>query len=370
MLESLLVAAPFAFTVLVFGLAVGSQPIDVALQDITTPDFLEQQGYAPDALDDMMERKIAEIVDGAASLQTPRRIDVGTPQTTINAFADIAELVQPVRATQRFLGLVEYIAEIHFLSDEEFEGTVRLGDTRWELEADQDESVTATLRIRDSDTLQIVKYREMEIAYEDFDDQLDQIAREIVGFVDPYILALYLYNEANRDPLDDLTLPDAVDHLKAAMPLVPAQDRHWYYNLLCHISNQVGDPDLAIEYCKEAIRSRPEFALAHVNWGAALARLDQEAEAIGHYQTALRIQPDLAIARVHLAEFLRERRLYDEALAELDLAQARAPELARIYEERAAVYDQVGVPELAQQQRHRAEVARARQPRQSYFDAL
>ena len=350
MLESLLVAAPFVFTVLVFGLAVGSQPIDVALQDITTPDFLEQQGYAPDALDDMMERKIAEIVDGAASLQTPRRIDVGTPQTTINAFADIAEIVQPVRATQRFLGLVEYIAEIHFLSDEAFEGTVRLGDTRWELE--------------------IVKYREMEIAYEDFDDQLDQIAREIVGFVDPYILALYLYNEANRDPLDDLTLPDAVDHLKRAMPLVPAQDRHWYYNLLCHISNQVGDPDLAIEYCKEAVRSRPEFALAHVNWGAALARLDQEAEAIEHYQTALRIQSDLAIVRVHLAEFLRERRLYDEALAELDLAQARAPDLARIYEERAAVYDQVGVPELAQQQRHRAEVARARQPRQSYFDAL
>ena len=168
MLESLLVAAPFAFTVLVFGLAVGSQPIDVALQDITTPDFLEQQGYAPDALDDMMERKIAEIVDGAASLQTPRRIDVGTPQTTINAFADIAEIVQPVRATQRFLGLVEYIAEIHFLSDEEFEGTVRLGDTRWELEANQDESVTATLRIRDSDTLQIVKYREMEIAVRGF----------------------------------------------------------------------------------------------------------------------------------------------------------------------------------------------------------
>jgi hypothetical protein len=34
------------------------------------------------------------------------------------------------------------------------------------------------------------------------------------------------------------------------------------------------------------------------------------------------------------------------------------------------VYDQVGVPELALQQRHRAEVARARQPRQSYYEAL
>jgi tetratricopeptide (TPR) repeat protein len=370
MLEGLLVVAPVAFSVLIFSLAIGSQPVDVVLQHVTGPDLLEQQGYAPETLDDMIERKIAEIVDGAASQQTPRRIDVGTPETTINAFADMAELVQPVRATQRFLGLVEYIAEVHFLSDETFEGTVRLGDTRWEIEAEQDESVTATLRIRDSDTLEIVKYREFETTYEDFDDQLDQIAREIVGFVDPYILALYLYNEANRDPLDDLTLPDAVDHLKRAMPLVRAQDRHWYYNLLCHISNQVGDPELAIEYCKEAIRSRPEFALAHVNWGAALARLDQDAEAIEHCQTALRIQSDVVIARVHLAEFLREQRLYDEALAELDLAQARAPDLARIYEERAAVYEEVGVPELAQQQRRRADIARARQPRQSYFDAL
>jgi tetratricopeptide (TPR) repeat protein len=370
MLESLVVAAPVAFTVLVFGLAVGSQPIDVVLQNITTPDFLEQQGYAPDALDDIIERKIAEIVDGAASLHTPRRIDVGTPQTTINAFADMAELVEPVRATQRFLGLVEYIAEIHFLSDELLEGTVQLGDTQWEFQTNQEENVVATLRIRDSDTLQVVKYQEMTVKFDDLDDQLDQIAREIVGFVDPYILSLYLYNQATLGTSGEITLPDAVNHLKAAMPLVPAKDRHWYHNLLCHISNELDDPELAIEYCKEAVRWRPEFALAHVNWGVALARLDQDAEAIGQYETALGIQPDLVIARVYLAELLSERRRYGEALAQLDLAQAGAPELARIYEVRGVVYDQVGVPELVQQQRHRADLARARQPRQSYFDAL
>jgi tetratricopeptide (TPR) repeat protein len=370
MLEWLLVVAPVAFSALIFSLAIGSQPIDVALQHITTPDFLEQQGYAPEALDDIIERKIAEIVDGAASLQVPRRIDVGTPETTINAFADMAELVQPVRATQRFLYLVEYIAEIHFLADEAFEGTVRLGDTRWEFEADQDETVVATLRIRDSDTLQIVKYQEIEAGFEDFDHLLDQVAREIVGFVDPYVLALYLYNEGAGGTSDDVTMRDAVNHLKTAMPRVPAKDRHWYLNLLCHISNELDDPALAIEYCKEAVRWRPEFALAHANWGVALARLEQDPEAIEQYETALRIQDDLVIARVYLAELLHERRRYDEALAQLDLAQARAPELARIYEMRAVVYDQVGVPELAQQQRRRADVARARQPRQSYFDAL
>ena len=370
MFEWLLVIAPVGFTALVFSLAIGSQPIDVVLQRVTAPDFLEQQGYAPETLDDIIERKIAEIVDGAASAQTPRRVDVGTPETTINAFADMAELVEPVRATQRFLGLVDYIAEIHFLADETLEGTVELGDTRWEFEAEQDENVVATLRIRESDSLQIVKYQELEAEFEDFDDLLDRVAREIVDFVEPYILALYLYNEATRGPSTEVTLIDAVDHLRAAMPHVPAKDRHWYHNLLCHISNQLDDPELAIEYCTEAIRWRPGFALAHANWGAALARLDQDGEAIEHYETALRIQPDLVIARVYLAERLHERRLYDEALAQLDLAQARAPELSRIYEVRGVVYEAVGVPELAQQQRRRAEVARARQPRQSYFDAL
>jgi tetratricopeptide (TPR) repeat protein len=370
MLEWLLVVAPVAFSALIFSLAIGSQPIDVALQHITAPEFLEQQGYAPGALDDIIERKIAEIVNGAASQQTPRRIDVGTPETTINAFADMAELVQPVRATQRFLGLVDYIAEIHFLADETFEGTVRLGDTHWEFEADQDENVVATLRIRDSDTLEIVTYRELEAGFRDFDDLLDQVAREIVGFVDPYLLALYLYNQAEGGTSGGIQLPEAIDHLKAAMPLVPAKDRHWYHNLLCHISNQLNEPELAIQYCREAVRWRPGFALAHANWGAALARLDRDDAAIEHFQAALRLQPDLVIARVYLAELLHERRRYDAALAELERAQASAPELARIYEMRGVLFDEVGVPELAQRQRQRAEIARARQPRQSYFNAL
>jgi tetratricopeptide (TPR) repeat protein len=370
MLEWLLVVAPVAFSALVFTLAIGSQPVDVALQHITTPEFLEQQGYAPGTLDDIIERNIAEIVDGAASLQAPRRIDVGTPETTINAFAEITDLVQPVRATQRFLGMVDYIAEIHFLADEIMTGTVQLGESEWAFKADQDENLLATIRIRDSDTLEIVKYREMEAEFRDLDSLLDQVAREIVGFVEPYTLALYLYNQAVLGTSEDITLADAIDHLKDALPLVPAENRHWYYNLLCHISNELDDPKLAIEYCMESVRWNPGFASAQANWGVALALLDRDAEAIEHYQAALRMQPDLVIARVHLAELLLERRLYEDALAQLTRAYAVAPEFARIYELRGLIYEEVGVPELTRKERFRAEVARAREPRQSYYEAL
>lgn len=84
----------------------------------------------------------------------------------------------------------------------------------------------------------------------------------------------------------------------------------------------------------------------------------------------MQLQPDLVIAQVELAELLIERGLFDEALAQLDLAYAVAPEYARVHQLRAMISDQVGVPELAQRQRHRADVARARQPRQSYYQAL
>lgn len=370
MIEWLLVVVPVSFSALIFGLAIGSQPVDIALQHITTPEFLENQGYAAGTLDDIIERKIAEIVDGAASLQAPRRIDVGTPETTINAFADIYDLVQPVRATQRFLGLVDHIAEIHFLADETFEGEVHLSEGLWKFEAEQDEAVVATLRIRDSDSLQIVKYEEMEAEFEGFDALLDRIAREIVDFVDPYTLALYMYNAAVLGTGQDVTLTEAVDHLRTAMPLVPPKDRHWYHNLLCHVSIQLGEAELAIGYCTEALRLQPGFALAHANSGVALARLDRDAEAIRQFHAALQLQPDLVIARVELALLLIERGLFDEALAELDRAAAVAPDYARVHELRATISDRAGVPELAQRQRHRADVARARQPRQSYYDAL
>jgi tetratricopeptide (TPR) repeat protein len=371
MFEWLLVATPIAFSALVFTMAIGSKPVDVVIEDITTPEFLEQQGYDPGSLDDILERKISEIVDGAASLHAPRRVDVGTPDTTINAFADITELVEPVRATQRFIGLVDYIAEVHFLSDEIMSGTVRLNNAgSWEFEADQDESLLAAVRIRDSDTLEVVKYEEVEAEFRDIDALLDRIAEEIVWFFDPYTLSLYLYNASHQEEADERFLSDAISHMKRSMPLVKDTDKHWLLNLLCHISNDLGEAEVAIEYCKEAVRRQPVFALAHANWGAALFRLGRRSDAVEHYQAALGMEPDLAIARVGWAEALLREQRFLEALAQLEAAHEVAPEFAKVYELRAAVYEQVGVPELAKRARHRADVARVRQPRQSFYEAL
>lgn len=47
-----------------------------------------------------------------------------------------------------------------------------------------------------------------------------------------------------------------------------------------------------------------------------------------------------------------------------------APELARTYEIQAALYAHAGLSDLAAAERQRARLARVRQPRQSYDDAI
>jgi tetratricopeptide (TPR) repeat protein len=348
MIEWLLVVAPVAFSALVFGLALGTNPIDISLQEVTTPSVLEERGYAAATIFELLERNIGAIVDGAGSARVPERIEVGTPDTAINAYAEIVNVERPVRATQRLLNLVDYVAEIHFVSGE-------------------DKAVTATVRIRDSNTLRLLKFDKIEGQVDAFEDLLDQIARSIVSFLDPYIMAAYLYNKSIQDRV---SYGDAVHYAKQVIVVVDENFLPWFYNLLGQMSDRSDDPGLAIEYYKEAIGIDSKFYLAYINWGHALARLGREAEAIELYHAALSMKPDVAVARVYLAEALLEREQFQEALAELAKAEVLAPEFAAIYTTRAAIFEQVGLPDLAQRARVRADTAVRRQPQQNRYDTL
>ena len=58
----------------------------------------------------------------------------------------------------------------------------------------------------------------------------------------------------------------------------------------------------AINHFRQALRIKPDYALAHNNWGAALVEQSKPAEAIEHFQQALRLNPDLAEAHAHLGQ--------------------------------------------------------------------
>lgn len=348
MIEWVLVVAPVAFSVLVFGLALGTEPIDVSLQQITTPSALEERGYAPGTIYGLLERKIGAIVDGAGSARVPERIEVGTPDTAINAYAEMVNVEVPVRATQRLLNLVNYVAEIHFV-------------------ASDDKAITATLRIRDSNTLELLRFERIQGEAEHFEALLDEIGKNIVGFLDPYILSVYLY-ETSTD--DQQKYQDVVTYAKQQIPVVDASFYPWFYNLLGEIAAESGDQNLAIEYYQEALRFDNRFYLAYLNWGHVLAGLGRQAEAIELYGIALSIKPDVPVAHVYLAEALLAQDKPDRALAELVEAEALAPEFAEIYTARATVLEQLGLAELARSARLRANTALLRQPQQNLYDTL
>jgi tetratricopeptide (TPR) repeat protein len=348
MLDWLLVVAPVAFSALVFGLALGTNPIDISLQTITTPSALEDRGYAADTMFELLEREIGTIVDVAGSARVTESIEVGTPDTAINAYAEIVNVAAPVRATQRLLNLVDYVAEIRFTSGE-------------------DKAITATVRIRDSNTLTLLKFDQIEGQIDVFEDLLDRVASSIVDFLDPYIMAAYLYNSSLQE---QTSYDNAVNYVKQKIFVVDEEFLPWFYNLLGQISDQTGDPSLAIEYYREAIGIDGNFYLAYINWGHALAGLGQEAEAIELYHAALGMNPDAAIARVYLAEALLEREQFEPALAELAKAEVLAPEFAAIYTTRAAIFERLGQPDLAQRARVRADAAQQRQPLQNRYDTL
>jgi tetratricopeptide (TPR) repeat protein len=348
MLDWFLVVAPLAFSALVFSLALGTDPIDISLQEVTTPTVLEDRGYAEDTIFELLERRIGAIVDGAASNRVPETIEVGTPDTAINAYAEIVNVERPVRATQRLLNLVDYVAEIHFVSGE-------------------DNAVTATVRIRDSNTLALLKFDRIEGNADAIEDLLDQVAMSMVGFLDPYIMAVYLYNKPSQG---QASYAQVVDYVKQELAVVDEDFLPWFYNLLGQISERSGDPSLAIEYYKQAIATDGKFYLAYINWGHALAGQDRQAEAIELYRMALGIRPDTAVARVYLAEALVKRGQMEEALAELATAEALAPDFAAVYTTRAAIFERAGLSDLAAQARVRAATALRRQPQQNRYDTL
>ena len=67
---------------------------------------------------------------------------------------------------------------------------------------------------------------------------------------------------------------------------------------------QQGKSDEAIGQFEEAVRVKPDYALAHNNLGYALAQKGQLDEAIRQYQEALRLDPGCVPARSNLARAL------------------------------------------------------------------
>lgn len=350
MLEWLVVGVPAAFSALVFTLALATQPSQIIVQDVTTSSTLEEAGFPAETLAHLLESRADRIISDASSFYDTKQIDVGTFGTPLATFADVLQLVRPVRATQQFLGLVDYVAEVHVTS--------------------QDSEVAAKLLVNNADSLIVTAWQQMTVSADSIEALLDHVAADLVGVAEPTVMAAYLYRRTMAQGGTPPDFGDALQYIKAMLPLVRRDDLARLYNLLARMAEESYDLDAAAEYCQIALRHQPRFPLAQVNWGRVDHRRGQYAQAIERYRLALGAERNLPIAYVYLAEALVAQGRLRAALGPLRQAATRAPDYARIYEVRALIHERLDLPRRAELDRRQAALARARQPRQSFYDAV
>jgi len=143
------------------------------------------------------------------------------------------------------------------------------------------------------------------------------------------------YNNLGMEFLRRGDTSRARDHFSAALALRPtdANALNGMGATLLH-----SKPMEAIPYFERALKTKPYFAEAQSNLGAAFAALNRPAEAVRHYSEAVRLKPDdadahnnlgvcfaqagrLAEAVQHFQEALRLKPAYTAARQNLDLAQ-------------------------------------------------
>jgi tetratricopeptide (TPR) repeat protein len=106
--------------------------------------------------------------------------------------------------------------------------------------------------------------------------------------------------------MDLSRLPEAISQYEAALQINPDY-ANAHNNLGAALAKVPGQLSEAISHYETALRINPNYAIAHYNLGDALAKIPgQMPEAISHYETALRINPNLAEAHNGLGSVLAE----------------------------------------------------------------
>ena len=91
------------------------------------------------------------------------------------------------------------------------------------------------------------------------------------------------------------------------------------------------DPEEAARHYTEAIRLKPTYAKAQLNYGVALARRGERDAAEAHYAEALRLDPDSAMAEYDWGKLCAERGDLDAAVRHYERALALDPLYAKAY---------------------------------------
>ena len=123
--------------------------------------------------------------------------------------------------------------------------------------------------------------------------------------------------------------PTAEEYIARAIQLDGAQPS--FHNHLAEVFRSAGNLAKSETCCREALKLKPDFALAHNTLGIVLNEQGQTEQAISCFQKAIAAQPDFAQAHCNLGAALQTRGNTTEAIACFRRAIECLPDYAAAY---------------------------------------
>ncbi|KAA0595175.1 tetratricopeptide (TPR) repeat protein [Azospirillum lipoferum] len=315
------------------GYAVVFDTSTVMFHDIGVPNSIESQGYTPKVMAARLANEVRSIDQKARTVKDIRDFSLPDDDSAVNALSDYFKFAEPIRATQEMLGLVRFT----------FNGDmVARGDD-------------LHLSVRGYGYNGHKPFNQ-SISGKDPNQILHEMAIDIVRFIDPYVVASYMYETTHDANSKDFA--SAIREVRYCMVHLPKGDLHWAYNLHGLILTQQGKQQQAIERFNEALKLKPDFLLPVYNTGNALLEMKQYDQAIAKFKEVLNRDAKGNTRMPHAytqwgVALMRQGRL-DEAAQMMQKAMAIDPMYADAYYQFGQLLRQQGKTEEGREMIQRA----------------
>lgn len=297
-----------------FGIAILKEADPIVVYPVPVPPALVEEGYTTKVVANRLTSEIAEITARARTVRDTREFAVVDEESPAEAIGDYFELLAPVHAIQEYWGRVHF----SFTAD-----VVRVADGYQMNVAGKNNRTLDSLRI--------------SVAAKDPQALIHKAAIEMVRFMDPYVVASYMYETTRAAESSDYS--DTLRELRYCMAAIPDTDWHWIHNLWGLVLFRQGDTDGAIERFEQALRIRPGFVLAVYNLGNALLAKGDAPGAIEKYKEVLVLDQATNFRTPHaLTQWGRALRVLNRE-ADAEAMLRRAIEAGRTY---ADAYNALG----------------------------
>ena len=253
------------------------------------PRSLTDQGYTPQVVANQVVDEIHRIYLDVHTRAAKGRVGLSSEDTLPDA--EVPETKISLRAMIQFLR--------GFLHREPFQVTGEIISPS----AGSDLQVTFRI-IRGSERVAVRQFSSSA----GVDEVIRRSARLILGEINPYILATYLYQVDH----------DGAQAFQLIAPCIRDEEcttRAWGFNFWGNILADQGMPEEAIQKYRKAIALDRGMALPHANWGRVLDAQGKENDAIAQYRQAIQLDPKLALAYNNWGLILERRRDYSGAIA-------------------------------------------------------